>query len=301
MSGRQGTSFLGRRKNDKNFDYQRLGAQVQNVKKSNVYVFGDDGVYEDEDVVEFEMEKIRSRRGPRNEIPKDTGSLFVERKVAEDDTLQSLSLLYGCPISELKRINNLIRDQDFYALSRVKIPVKKHSFLIDKIKEETTSNTSDVKESSERTTLVNGATCLSADEEEVLCDNTDTDSVHDMSDPETQKLFIRQLSIGQTSRSQSKEAKQFLKNMDKDLCNLTRSTRTDRDSLDEVISVLTNKSVYPLVSPKKSHLHVDGTNCGISWKTVIVLAVVIGLLVPVLFYLTYKAYYDAHHTNTDKT
>ena len=184
----------------------------------------------------------------------------------------------------------------------MKIPVKKHSFLIDKIKEETASNTSDMKESAERTTLVNGATCLSADEE-VLCDNTDTDSVHDMSDPDTQKLFIRQLSIGQTSRSQSKEAKQFLKNMDKDLSKLTRSTRTDRDSLDEVISVLTNKSVYPLVSPKKSHLHVDGTNCGISWKTVIVLAVVIGLVVPLLFYLTYQAYshYSASHTIPDNT
>ena len=190
-------------------------------------------------------------------------------------------------ISELKRINNLIRDQDFYALSSVKIPVKKHSFLIDKInKEEANRNTSDTKESTERTKLSNGATCLSADEE-VVCDNTDTDSVHDMSDPETQKLFIRQLSIGQTSRSQSREAKQFLKNMDKDLSKLTRSIRTDRDSLDEVISVLTNKSVYPLVSPKKSHLCVDETYCNIIWKPAIVAAVVIGLVLLLFIYLEY--------------
>ena len=100
MSGRQGASFLGRRKNDKNIDYQRLGAQVQNVKKSNVYVFGDDDVCEDDDVVEFEMENIRSRRAPRNhELPNETGALFVERKITEDDTLQSLSLQYGCPVS----------------------------------------------------------------------------------------------------------------------------------------------------------------------------------------------------------
>ena len=102
MSGKQGRTFLGRRQNDKNVEYQRLGAQVQNLKKSNVYVFGDDDICEDEDVVEFEMEKIRSRRGPKNhELPKDTGSLFVERKVAEGDTLQSLSLLYACPVSLL--------------------------------------------------------------------------------------------------------------------------------------------------------------------------------------------------------
>ena len=101
MSGRRGRSILGRRGNPKNkVEYQRLGAQVQNVKTSRVYVFGDEDIREDEDVVEFEMDKIRSRKGQKNhELPRETGSFFIERKIAEGDTLQSLSLLYGCPVS----------------------------------------------------------------------------------------------------------------------------------------------------------------------------------------------------------
>lgn len=290
MSGRQRQSGLGRRQNGKSeVEYQRLGAQVQNVKKSNVFIFGDDDICEDEDVVEFEMENIRSRKAQRNhELPKESGSLFVERKIAEGDTLQSLSLLYGCPVSELKRVNNLIRDQEFYALTSVKIPVKKHSFLIEEIsKKEDVKRTSGSRETVGRTKVLNGAAYLSADED-VYHDNTDTESGHDMSDPETQKLLIRKLSISQTSRSQTKEAREFLESMDQDLSKLRSSTRTDRDSLDEVISVLANKSVYPLVQPRKTQFY--GTDCGISWKLIIVLAVVIGVVIPLLGYLVYLAY-----------
>lgn len=196
-------------------------------------------------------------------------------------------------ISELKRINNLIRDQDFYALSSVKIPVKKHSFLIDQInKEEDLRKTSDTREKMEQNKLSNGAASLSADEDSYY-DNRDTESVQDMSDPETQTLLIRKLSIGQTSRSQTREAKEFLKNMDKDLSKFTSSRQMERDSLDEVISVLTNKSVYPFVPPQKSNLRTDGTNCGLSWKSVVVLVMIICLLIP-LGYLIYYLYCKTH-------
>ena len=190
-------------------------------------------------------------------------------------------------MSELKRINNLIRDQEFFALKTVKIPVKKHSFLIDKISEEEGSKmVCDSVENATRTKVRNGAAYLNADED-IFQDNTDTESVHDMSDPETQKLLIRTLSIGQTSRSQNKEAREFLDSMDKDLSRIQSSTRTDRESLDEVISVLTNKSVYPLVPPRKSQL--DGTDCGITWKTIIIIAILVGVI-PLLGYLSYLVY-----------
>lgn len=286
MSSRQGLSNLGRRQNGKSeVEYQRLGAQVQNVKKSNVYIFGDDDICEDEDVVEFEMENIRSRKGQRNhELPKETETLFVKRNIEDGDTLQSLSLRYGCPVAELKRANNIIRDQEFYALTSVKIPVKKHSFLVEQItKEEDLKNAGCSKDEVVRPKALNGAAYLSADEEVY---DTDNESAHDMSDPETQKLLIRKLSIGQTSRSQSKEARDFLESMDKDLSKFTSSKRTDRDSLDEVISVLTNKSVYPLVPPRKSH----SNDYSIGWKYLIVIIVavlVMGVIVSLLGFYGY--------------
>ena len=177
--------------------------------------------------------------------------------------------------------------------------MKKHSFLIEQIhKEETFDNVSDSTDNMTETKALNGAAYLSADENTVI-DNTDSESIHDMSDPETQKLLIRTLSIGKTTRSQNKEAEEFLASMDKDLSRIQSSTRTDRESLDEVISVLTNKSVYPLIPPRKSHL--DGTDCGISWKSIIMVAVLVGLVIPLLGYLGYLAYHHYNSSNSSKT
>lgn len=34
-------------------------------------------------------------------------------------------------VSDLKRVNNLMQEQDFFALKSIKIPIQKHSFLIE--------------------------------------------------------------------------------------------------------------------------------------------------------------------------
>lgn len=44
-------------------------------------------------------------------------------------------------MADIKRVNNLIQEQDFYALKSVRIPIQKHSFL-----EETSTNPSDHQE-----------------------------------------------------------------------------------------------------------------------------------------------------------
>lgn len=93
MSGKGIRSLFGGNK----YEYTRLG-EVQNVKKSNVYVFGEDDLVED-DVVEFEMSSVRSRREKRNQTTEiDNTPEYVERKLTEDDTLQSVALQYQCPV-----------------------------------------------------------------------------------------------------------------------------------------------------------------------------------------------------------
>lgn len=84
--------------NNKPYSYQQLGAEVQNSKKSTVYVFGNADVQEDE-VVEFEMSDVRSRKGGPKPTQKDEDEqLYYERELTEGDTLRSLSLQYGCPV-----------------------------------------------------------------------------------------------------------------------------------------------------------------------------------------------------------
>lgn len=92
--------------NDKPYSYQQLGAEVQNTKKSRVYVFGDADVKEDE-VVEFEMSDVRSRKGGTKPITRDDDEeIYYEREITEGDTLRSLSLQYGCPVCEIQ--NHLV-------------------------------------------------------------------------------------------------------------------------------------------------------------------------------------------------
>lgn len=51
--------------------------------------------------------------------------------VQPDDTLGSVCLRYACSINQVKRLNGLINDQDFYGLSRLKLPVGKLGLLKD--------------------------------------------------------------------------------------------------------------------------------------------------------------------------
>ena len=46
----------------------------------------------------------------------------VELEIQSGETLQSLSLKYNVPISELKRVNNILKEPEFFAMKRIKIP-----------------------------------------------------------------------------------------------------------------------------------------------------------------------------------
>ncbi|RVE71843.1 hypothetical protein OJAV_G00056200 [Oryzias javanicus] len=72
-------------------------------------------------VVELRQTKPDNRRNVQ----------LLERKVLEDDNLSKLALQYGCKVGDIKRVNNLMREQDLFALKSIKIPVQKHSFLTE--------------------------------------------------------------------------------------------------------------------------------------------------------------------------
>lgn len=47
------------------------------------------------------------------------------------DSLQSICLRYTCPVSQVKRLNGLMTDQEFYGLRRLKLPLGKLALLED--------------------------------------------------------------------------------------------------------------------------------------------------------------------------
>jgi len=78
----------------------------------------------------LQMEYLHSKKNedvsPGPSTPRDQ---TIECDIQPTDTLSNLALKYNIPLAELKRVNNIMKDSEFFALKRIKIPVKPSSFL----------------------------------------------------------------------------------------------------------------------------------------------------------------------------
>lgn len=61
---------------------------------------------------------------------------FTFYDIQPGDTLHSICLKYACSVNQVKRLNSLINDQDFYGLRRLKLPLGKLALLKDVISSE---------------------------------------------------------------------------------------------------------------------------------------------------------------------
>ncbi|XP_062404264.1 lysM and putative peptidoglycan-binding domain-containing protein 4 [Sardina pilchardus] len=100
-----------------------------------VYMFqgreADSGGSSEDD--EFNVMELRPRGRDSEERERERVGelLLLERDISQGDNLNKLALQYGCKVADIKRVNNLIQDQDLYALKSIKIPVKKHGILTE--------------------------------------------------------------------------------------------------------------------------------------------------------------------------
>ncbi|KAL1513646.1 hypothetical protein ABEB36_003034 [Hypothenemus hampei] len=65
---------------------------------------------------EDETELFVRNKSPKREIPS------VEKDIEEGDTLQSLAIRYHCTIEDLKRLNNIHKENEIFARRKVKVP-----------------------------------------------------------------------------------------------------------------------------------------------------------------------------------
>lgn len=79
--------------------------------------------------------------GFSDESPRSSSD-FIYYTVQPNDTLQTLSVKYSCPVASIKRLNHIWNDQELYARSKVKLPVGKFRLLDDVIQEEIQKSTS---------------------------------------------------------------------------------------------------------------------------------------------------------------
>ncbi|ESP00503.1 hypothetical protein LOTGIDRAFT_230734 [Lottia gigantea] len=183
----------------------------------------------------------------------------------------------GMQISELKRLNHLIQDQDFFGLKYVKVPIRKHGIMSETLDHKNIRSHGQASGASYNGASYNGDE--NYNDKEPLLSMEESDSAHDFSDPDMQMKIIRTLSIKDNFSSQGKEAEEFLKSMDKDLEKVRNSSRGERGSLNEVISVLGNKTIFPLHA-KRQPEHLNGADCGIRWWSILLIIFFVVIVLP---------------------
>ncbi|XP_078070922.1 lysM and putative peptidoglycan-binding domain-containing protein 3 isoform X1 [Mustelus asterias] len=257
MAGRSQTRFLP--------------ATVQPALGSNVYVFASctppENELSEEDAECFELrprgKKIRSTSKDRLD-----DIVYLVREIQEGDTLNALALQYCCTVADIKRVNNLINDQDFFALRSVKIPVKKITLLSD-------------THSPVKSRLVPRPALES-------------------------NAQLQESNTAVDSSSSNENADNFLREVDKDIERIVKSNDTTREHLNEVVSALSTQPFYQAADrktlPRKDPHY--GADWGIGWWNAVMIMLVVGIVTPVFYLLYYEVLVKvetSHHSTVEST
>lgn len=193
--------------------------------------------------------------------------------------------------SEIRRANNLYRDQDFFALKTLKIPVREHGILTDpKMREKCRKN--NVEELYHSSCSGGGATSdelrlggpnayyRSDDEDEEQRSSGDADDeVGDSDSPE-----VRDVSIHSALKwKHSQHA--LLKKFDEELQRVRDSTEQRLANLNEVALTMTTPAIQPIIAnrTKKDSYENSLLKVNFDWRVVVVVGVVLCATLVFLF------------------
>ncbi|KAJ8261146.1 hypothetical protein COCON_G00168690 [Conger conger] len=248
---------------------------AQPGKSGHTYVFGNNTISENECSEEDgECSELRSRGRdrPRRSASRDRldDIVYLVRDIKEGDTLNAISLQYFCSVADIKRANNLLTEQDFFALRTIKIPVKKFSVLTE------THGPAALTPASPQ-----GARRLS----------------------ETLPSSEAPAHSSSSSSSSIDSVGSFLQEKDKDIEQLVKSTDPSRGSLNEVVS-----SLHPQRQagdherrPAGRKDPYYGADWGMRWWTAVAIMLVVGIVTPVFYLLYYEVLMKAdvsHHSTS---
>ncbi|XP_010635484.1 lysM and putative peptidoglycan-binding domain-containing protein 3 [Fukomys damarensis] len=251
-----------------NCSFPLPGAQ----SSGQVHAFGN---CTDNDILEEDAEVYELRSRGKERVRRSTSRdrlddiILLTKDIQEGDTLNAIALQYCCTVADIKRVNNLISDQDFFALRAIKIPVKKFSSLTESLhppKGRQASRPSPVQ-------------CA----------------------PEQQEILPANESL-----SSSESAGSFLKEVDRDIEQIVKCTDTKKENLNEVVSALTAQQICfePDNKNTKRKDPYYGADWGIGWWTAVVIMLIVGIITPVFYLLYYEilAKVDvSHHSTVDSS
>lgn len=249
---------------------------VQPANGGHAYLFGNNGSENDlseEDVESYELRPRGRERLRRSTSRERMDIIYLTRDIQEGDTLNSIALQYHCSVADIKRANNLLTEQDFFALRSVKIPVRRFSVLTE------THTTGPLKPA--LPTSPTGARRV----------------------PQISPVTSLPTESSTDSSSSTESVEGFLLEKDKDIERLVKSTGPSRSSLNEVVSSLTLQQQQPLLGeveykPAQRKDPYYGADWGMRWWTAVAIMLVVGIVTPVFYLLYYEVLVKAdvsHH------
>lgn len=212
-------------------------------------------------------------------------------------------------VNDIKRANGLISERDFYALSKIKIPVKRYSLLTEQEEEYkkrqqascthlTSSESSPVKDSNFDAHLANGAGKALTN-----IDRHCADIVQSSKFDSTESLEIVYNGSAETKQTAAErnDASTYLKKLDKDIrktvkkADLIPDIPRHNECLEEVVSSLSSVQYYPLHppanksrTPKNENCNTNGADCGIKWWSVVLIFFLVLIIIGILAVYEYK-------------
>lgn len=201
----------------------------------------------------------------------------IECDIQPSDTLHSLSLKYNVQLSELKRVNNILQDSEFFALKRIKIPVKTASLLTDILP--------GIHSEENRRRASNGWYVENKDSPPAFSSSAVSSRLSSgcsspCSEPETSTEDRRLLLPESKDR---KKVKKFLKDMDRDLARIKEKQSDLATSLEPTAVVppaVRPVAVVTAISSKSLHYSQEDAGCssgGLCCWCVLVSCVVVAL------------------------
>ncbi|KAG2466791.1 lysM and putative peptidoglycan-binding domain-containing protein 3 [Polypterus senegalus] len=242
---------------------------IQPANGGHAYVFGNSPVLENEfseEEVEYYELRSRGKEKARRSISRERSDdiVYLVKDIQEGDTLNAIALQYFCSVAEIKRANNLLTEQDFFALRSVRIPVKKFSVLTE----------------------------------------THGSSTHKPSSPVAQTdLEAKQVEAATDSFSSVETVGNFLQEVDKDIEQL-KCVDPSRSTLNEVVFSLTSQTQLGVgerrTVVRKDPYY--GADWGLRWWMAVAIMLVVGIITPVFYLLYYEVLMKAdvsHHSTAE--
>nr|XP_039265436.1 lysM and putative peptidoglycan-binding domain-containing protein 3-like [Styela clava] len=245
-----------------------------------------------------------------------SNTVILTEDILPNDTLQSFSLRYGCSINDIKRANGLIKEQDFYALKTIKIPVSRYSLLTvpeekqrhreiyDQFYSQDTASTSssalistsidsDVKRSFE--TILPSHADSSDKSSQNTSPEIQSSSEFDSSESleETASLLVQSNRPKRVDAADKNDTNSYLKKLDKDIRKTVKKADIGNDktphneSLNEVLSSIQFYPSEQTMPPPNRVKKTNGADCGLKWWSVILCFFLILLIIIILAVFEY--------------